>query len=821
MNFLKENAALVFLFIVGNILLMPFIRDIEFLNKVYFKPDGFYDSFFALLWIITIFYYVNKILFAKKKGYITSPYYALISVLIGLAYLFQRFYIDYFFFYGFSHLSFIAYLDFIIIGTVSNIVLFILSKSQEGIEKPSFFYTDDPNETIENSKFEGRVKAANELAKRITQTYSKRAFAIAIEGEWGTGKTVFLKQIYEALKKGNQTDQILIEFNPWDGNMPNSIIENFFGVLSQELGQYSTQLSWQINRYMDNLISSNDNTIVNGILHFFKSFFGSSALSTQFEHINTTLKKLDKQLIIFIDDTDRLDKDEIYQVIKLIRNTANFYNTIFIAAFDRPYVVEALKEFNEHNHDLFLEKIFQLEIQLPEYDARIIREELKKILLDKIGGIFNEYKSKIETIFQNDSDPYFNLILGKSGEIVSSQSNLRVNILDNYIVTLRDVKRYVNNIILGLPAIAGNICIRDYFIIELIKLKYSQICKILYNNSEDFLSKNDKKEYCFNMNLSGIDPIKEIVKLTSYSQEKDERNIRAALLTLFESSVFSDHEKSIRRPSNFHKYFSYSLFDGDFPHHEFDGHRQNSTEDDFLEHLLKWKEIGLTDKIFQKMEDMKHFDNDEDVEKVLSVFFRFCDKIQLDTSFSLSFERLVNYIHQTSESNYNKSLVDFLISLFDKATFPYLFANNTLSSIEWINNTVKNELYLKYFEEHLKNGDNFHEIIRFYYAILKLDQTQKDLLKQQLFNFIKTKGLKTFFENNRRIDHHNNTTCVFMGKNNFIIEFFETQENYEAFLEKLPDDPFIKEYRSYYELSKANSFQPISFPFKELRNPFN
>ena len=87
---------------------------------------------------------------------------------------------------------------------------------------------------------------------------------------------------------------------------------------------------------------------------------------------------------MFIDDIDRLDKHEIIEVVRLIRNTANFHNTFFLVAYDRDYVINALGHLNEHNHHQFLEKIFQMELNLPAYDKSILTKELYNRLLNHI-----------------------------------------------------------------------------------------------------------------------------------------------------------------------------------------------------------------------------------------------------------------------------------------------------------------------------------------------------------------------------------------------------------------------------------------------------
>ena len=59
-----------------------------------------------------------------------------------------------------------------------------------------------------------------------------------------------------------------------------------------------------------------------------------------------SLQKIDRPIVVFIDDLDRLGGNEIMEVLKLIRNVANFPGLKFVAAYDRAYMVEVIKKQN-------------------------------------------------------------------------------------------------------------------------------------------------------------------------------------------------------------------------------------------------------------------------------------------------------------------------------------------------------------------------------------------------------------------------------------------------------------------------------------------
>jgi hypothetical protein len=57
--------------------------------------------------------------------------------------------------------------------------------------------------------------------------------------------------------------------------------------------------------------------------------------------VKETLGKLNKSIIVIIDDIDRLPPDEAFQVIRLIKAVADFPGTSFLLAFDPAYLAKA------------------------------------------------------------------------------------------------------------------------------------------------------------------------------------------------------------------------------------------------------------------------------------------------------------------------------------------------------------------------------------------------------------------------------------------------------------------------------------------------
>ncbi|MCP4354831.1 MAG: hypothetical protein GY793_04215 [Proteobacteria bacterium] len=80
--------------------------------------------------------------------------------------------------------------------------------------------------------------------------------------------------------------------------------------------------------------------------------------------ISQSLEKLDKKLVVIIDDIDRLSKEEIQEVFKSVKQVLDFPNIIFILSFDKTHVAHQIKEqfaySNETSAYLYLNKIVDI-----------------------------------------------------------------------------------------------------------------------------------------------------------------------------------------------------------------------------------------------------------------------------------------------------------------------------------------------------------------------------------------------------------------------------------------------------------------------------
>lgn len=522
-------------------------------------------------------------------------------------------------FFSKIYLMDLAFITPVIAVLISYLVGFIsrLLKNNKSEEKlKTGFLTDEPvilnKEALDIFNRRGFIK---EIAQRIKNTENVfSSFPIGIVSNWGDGKTTFLKTLLEEF---SEKDYIIVEFNVWKCESPSKIIENFFILLNSKLSKYSLNISNALKEYSNLLLKDYSDTGVNMILNSINIFKKENSNEEQYEVINDEIKKIDKKIIIVIDDLDRLNSSELYEVIKLIRNTANFRNTIFLVAYDRTYLNNAISEINGSKVNSFLEKIFQLEFLLPPVSF----ESLKKDLNHHLKSILNTYDfNKLIEIQKNGYNRY------TYGE---------TDISSLFIKNMRDVKRFLNSFTLSYSFLKDEVYFPDYYNLEVLKFKCHELYYLIYLNSgEIFTTEVESSMYKNKRLMLKFDKNEKLTFLEKYIIENkdklrlevhDIKNIVNSFIAMFginDSSIghrTNSSELSVTKPSMFNRYFLLSI-SGRLSEVEFCNMR--ILDSDLIYNKIdEFCSKGLVNDLIEKFVNIKFYDSKEDYEKVINCIF--------------------------------------------------------------------------------------------------------------------------------------------------------------------------------------------------------
>ena len=253
-------------------------------------------------------------------------------------------------------------------------------RAQNKVSSPSSVEGTFPPVTDYTQIEDGWSQYASTLIQMISPaTLLQESMAVGISGKWGSGKTTFLNRLRQEMSSTFRT----IEFNPWGCESAQRIMTDFFLTLEQSLEVTSSE-SRAIRRYSHLLAHEGFGLGINTLADMFLMTGTSSTLQERKSRVEEVLNSKGQQPIaIFIDDLDRLEADEVFETLRLIRVTANFRNVVFVAAYDKEYIHQVLQVKGITTGEQFLEKIFNVEISLPRLEnstiTRLVYDDVVKM----------------------------------------------------------------------------------------------------------------------------------------------------------------------------------------------------------------------------------------------------------------------------------------------------------------------------------------------------------------------------------------------------------------------------------------------------------
>lgn len=778
-----------FIALVSSILISPLLSTVE-------KSNVLIDICLLILSLSVILWFIYKAL----KGYQIAISLVSWIVTFSLLYFYFRFIYGGFCFVKFEIklLSHVALTDTILTGIFSLViykVFFEIKKTREKNlqkkreNKSTGFYTDISTtiEVPENDIYK-RYPYVVELKEKILATKtSNTSFAIAILGNWGSGKTTFINTLYKLFDK--ERDVLQFRFNSWAAKSTDKVIELFFSDFSSLLSKYDGSLKNEIIAYANLLIKSLDNSG----LSLLKIFLQSSKPKTfqkQYESINNSIIRLNRKIIIYIDDVDRLYKNEIIEVLRLIRNTASFGNVYFITAFDKNYVNNAIKNALVSTSENYLDKIFQLEYYLPinrHEDAleKFFYGELEKFIDDESTEVANN---------MNKTNPGFMAVQEPKPH------------LSSYIYNMRDVKKLINIFNLNYQRIKGNIYLPDYISICMLRLRYPEIHNSLYYEQYKYLTSSAKngifEENTGLLFMRFVDETKTDIENTQlYNYFNNHENefsfpkseLLKACKLVFEifnayhnqkttpKRTLANNNFSITKISNFDRYFDLSL-EGRLDENDFK-FALNKDIETFKKQIFEWNKTRQVASDLQiRFEELVEFKNTDQFEKVILSIIYFTElPTAQDPNYVNSFNienfllkirgedvknnQIIKKYYNGDESSYKK----FIKSVFDYKV--RVLGNNFLFQFAeyiWKRDSPNFILSKKEIEDFLRDAflynvekaDEFSESLMDYYAAtvrIFADPKQTEIIKpindgeiitEKFKNFIIEKGFIGFLKYN-------------------------------------------------------------------------
>jgi GTPase SAR1 family protein len=263
----------------------------------------------------------------------------------------------------------------------------------------SLSLSDTPlSESVNDFGVEGYVQGLERFI-----THAATPITIALQGEWGSGKTSLMNRLYNDLCSDDKPF-VGININTWEYSMlasPEETVIKIIGKLVSSLSEHDPQASSKVGQYMRGALNfawrvgreamkgivPGAGLLVEGLdvatelpegKQTEKAVSLSELKQTLTDAVNKTITDFNKKgILVFVDDLDRLNPPLAVQILELLKNIFTLDNCIFVLAIDYDVVVKGLEpkfgkfnDTNEREFRSFFDKIIQVPFSLPVNNYR-------------------------------------------------------------------------------------------------------------------------------------------------------------------------------------------------------------------------------------------------------------------------------------------------------------------------------------------------------------------------------------------------------------------------------------------------------------------
>lgn len=238
----------------------------------------------------------------------------------------------------------------------------------------------------------GTERYVNGLIRFIEQ--SDAPITIALQGEWGSGKTSLMTRLERALCSGPGSKFVGVEINTWEHSMMSSPEVTVYKIMAQlvrELTHNSDETKKKVSKLLKGLYRGGREALkmIPGVNIAVEALNVPAELPTENDETDTapltelkrelektvqrTIADANKQgVIVFVDDLDRLNPPVAVEILELLKNIFCINDCIFVLAIDYEVVVKGLEpkfgkltDKNEREFRSFFDKIIQVPFSLP------------------------------------------------------------------------------------------------------------------------------------------------------------------------------------------------------------------------------------------------------------------------------------------------------------------------------------------------------------------------------------------------------------------------------------------------------------------------
>lgn len=325
---------------------------------------------------------------------------------------------------------------------------FKVSTSTKSLGGSQLDWSDDPIQTWPQDAL-GRAALVDSLSVKIMIA---KAPVLALSGPFGSGKTSILNLLREHLGK----KAITVSFSTWLPGSQETLTSYLLADIANECKkQYVVPGLQQSTRQLATALGQK--------VPFLSEYLKLLPAATQKDHIDSVrsaLLRLPKRVVVLLDEIDRMEKDEILTLLKVVRGIASLPNLSFVCAGDRGRLLKTIDKDDE-----YFEKFFPVLISVPEPDPAAMR----RAGTERLVSVFTDrewFKSEVE--------------VGEFKERIESLWNSRIF---PFCRNLRTISLLANDVSVAAAPLRGEVDPIDLTLIEMLKRFKPFAHRLIANNS--------------------------------------------------------------------------------------------------------------------------------------------------------------------------------------------------------------------------------------------------------------------------------------------------------------------------------------------------
>lgn len=362
-----------------------------------------------------------------------------------------------------------------------------------------------------------RTDFAARIAGVLSGLSLREGRVFAIRGEWGFGKSS-LKNLITEKMDARRDGADWLDFNPWQWGDGDAIARALFGQMADKLGgAHSSNARARADalRHYGALLNGVSEPIkqIGGSTAFFStvltnvsviavasavgfelptvaklaavfaifslglpwigrllSHVGRDRSDEPLEKVRAALevrlRELHKPLVVFVDDIDRLEPEQIRMLLRQVKANANLPNIVFVLLFQPSIVESALNPVANGDGRAFLEKVVQVNFDLPAVPASVVHHS------------FSEELSAMASVYATETNGFSQTRWG----------NAFVGCIQPNVRNMRDARRLMSSIALHIPL---HVCdevfevnIIDFLLLETLRVFQPDLHQAIFKNQD-------------------------------------------------------------------------------------------------------------------------------------------------------------------------------------------------------------------------------------------------------------------------------------------------------------------------------------------------